>query len=167
VEDVDRLLRCTENLKHVTLLYALYGHGLRLNEILNFRLEDLLWDRNQIFVYKSKGNKDRYVNMSLEFKNILALYVHTYHPMYWLFEGQDQKNQYSATSVQQVVRKAAKMANIKQKVTPHILRHCFATHLMDNGVQLPYIQALLGHKDIKTTMIYTHVTVDLRKNRTI
>ncbi len=177
VEQVDRMLRSTENLKHVALLYALYGHGLRLSEILNLKLEDMLWDRNQIFVKNGKGNKDRYVNMSQEFKEVLKVYIHTYKPMYWLFEGQDQKNQYSETSVQQVVRNAARKAGIKQKVTPHTLRHCFATHLVDLGTQLPYVKELLGHADIKTTMIYTHITTSniskvispldvLRKNTT-
>lgn len=158
VQQVDATLRATENLKHIALLYALYGHGVRLNEVLSIRLDDLLWDRNQIFVQQGKGNKDRYVPMSQEFKSLMQLYIHTYKPQYWLFEGQDQKSQYSKRSVQQVVSQCAKKAGVPIKVTPHMLRHSYATHLLDVGTQLPYIKELLGHKDIKTTMIYTHVT---------
>ncbi|MBK8622344.1 MAG: tyrosine-type recombinase/integrase [Saprospiraceae bacterium] len=158
VQQVDATLRATENIKHIALLYALYGHGFRLNEVLNIRLYDLLWDRNQIFVHKGKGNKDRYIPMSQEFKSLMQLYIHTYKPQYWLFEGQDQKSQYSERSVQQVVSQSAKKAGVPIKVTPHMLRHSYATHLLDVGTQLPYIKELLGHKDIKTTMIYTHVT---------
>jgi site-specific recombinase XerD len=148
VQQVDAILRATENLKHIALLYALYGHGVRLNEVLSIRLDDLLWDRNQIFVHKGKGNKDRYVPMSQEFKSLMQLYIHTYKPQYWLFEGQDQKSQYSERSVQQVVSQCAKKAGVPMKVTPHMLRHSYATHLLDVGTQLPYIKELLGHKDI-------------------
>lgn len=158
IEEVDRLLRATQNLKHTTLLFALYGHGLRLNEVLHLRLEDLLWERNQLFVKAGKGKKDRYITMSQEFKHILTNYVHEYNPVYWLFEGQDRKSKYSERSVQEVVKQTAHRAGIKNRVTPHTLRHCYATHLVDTGTQLPYIKELLGHKDIKTTMIYTHIT---------
>lgn len=158
VQQVDGMLRCTNNLKHTALLYALYGHGMRLNELLSLRLDDLLWDRNQVFVHQGKGNKDRYVPMSQQFKAVMQIYIHEYKPQYWLFEGQDQKSQYSERSVQQVVKQAAIRAGISIRVTPHMLRHSYATHLLDVGTQLPYIKELLGHKDIKTTMIYTHVT---------
>jgi integrase/recombinase XerD len=121
-------------------------------------MEDIKWDRNQIFIAKGKGKKDRYVNLSQDFKNILAVYVHEYNPSHYLFEGQDKINQYSGRSIQNVVKKATSIAGITQKVSPHTLRHCFATHLLDAGTQLPYIKELLGHKDIKTTMIYTHIT---------
>jgi integrase/recombinase XerD len=158
VRQVDAMLRATQNLKHTALLYALYGHGVRLNELLSIRIDDLLWDRNQIFVHQGKGNKDRYVPMSQEFKSLMQLYIHEYKPQYWIFEGQDQKSQYSERSVQQMVKNAAKKAGISIKVSPHMLRHSYATHLVDMGTQLPYVKELLGHKDIKTTMIYTHVT---------
>jgi site-specific recombinase XerD len=158
LQQVDATLRATANLKHTTLLFALYGHGIRLNELVSLRVDDMLWDRNQIFVHLGKGSKDRYVPMSQEFKSILQIYIHEYKPQYWLIEGQDQKSQYSDRSVQQVVSQCAKKAGVPIKVTPHTLRHSYATHLLDAGTQLPYIKELLGHKDIKTTMIYTHVT---------
>jgi integrase/recombinase XerD len=158
VEQVDRLLRAMENRKHTTILYALYGHGIRLKELLNLKLADILWDRKQIFIKGGKGKKDRYVNLSEEFKQVMAMYVHEYMPKYYVFEGQDKESQYSDRSVQQIVKNAAKKANVPIRVTPHTLRHCYATHLVDVGTQLPYIKELLGHADIKTTMIYTHIT---------
>ena len=101
----------------------------------------------------------RYLRDNIHFMiHIFPLTLNTYMPQMWLFEGQDRLTQYSSRSVQNVVKNALKKAGIIKRVTPHTLRHCFATHLIDNGVQLPYIQALLGHKNIKTTMIYTHVT---------
>ena len=146
------------NTKHIVLLYVLYGSGLRLNESLSVRVEDMWWDRNQLIVRGGKGNKDRIVMLSQTLKQLLRKYFDEYMPQQWLFEGQDRMTQYSERSVQKVVKNAVNKAGITKKVSPHTLRHCFATHLLDSGVQLPYIQALLGHKDVKTTMIYTHVT---------
>jgi site-specific recombinase XerD len=91
-------------------------------------------------------------------KELLKDYFDSYQPQYWLFEGQDGKGPYSASSVQQIVKRLAKCAGITRRVTPHTLRHCFATHLLDKGVDCRYIQELLGHRDIKTTLIYTHVS---------
>lgn len=109
-------------------------------------------------------NNDRVVNLGHTLKQLLKVYFDQYQPQYWLFEGQDRIHQYSSRSVQKVVKNAVQKAGITKKISPHTLRHCFATHLLDNGVQLPYIQALLGHKDIKTTMIYTHVTTSSTAN---
>jgi integrase/recombinase XerD len=156
--EVDRILRALDNLKHTTILYTFYSSGIRLNEILSLRIEDMWWERNQIFVHKGKGGKDRVVPFSGILKELLRLYFDTYKPIYWLFEGQDQKLPYSDRSVQQVVKKAVKKSGINKKVTPHTIRHCFATHLLDGGTDVRYIQELLGHADIKTTLIYTHVT---------
>ncbi len=111
----------------------------------------------QTFIKAGKGKKDRVVTLSKTLKEILRLYIDYYKPGYWLFEGQDRKHKYSSSSLQKVVKKAVKDAGITKKVTPHTLRHCFATHLMDSGAGIRYIQELLGHKDIKTTLIDTQV----------
>jgi len=157
VGEIDRLLRATENVKHVTLLYTLYSSGLRLNEILSLQLTDMWWDRSQILV-RGKGGKERVVIMADVLKSMLILYYEKYKPEFWLFEGQNNNVQYSESSVRKVIKKCAVKANIGKRATTHTLRHCFATHMMDNGVGIRYIQELLGHKDIKTTLIYTHVT---------
>lgn len=158
VQEVDRLLSMTENTKHLAILYTLYGDGIRLGELLAVRIQDVLWDRNQIHIRSGKGKKDRYVNLAEAQKTILRKYFDEYMPQYWLFEGQDRQHAYTGRSVEQVVKNLARKANITRRVTPHTLRHCFATHNLDAGVSLPYIQKMLGHKDIKTTLIYTHVS---------
>ncbi|MBK9256564.1 MAG: tyrosine-type recombinase/integrase [Saprospiraceae bacterium] len=157
-QETNGILQSLANIKHVCILYVLYGCGVRLNELLSIQMNDLWWERNQIIIRNGKGDKDRVVMLSQTLKQLLRIYCDEYMPQQWLLEGQDRLSQYSERSVQKVVKSAIIKAGITKKVTPHTLRHCFATHLMDNGVQLPYIQALLGHKDIKTTMIYTHVT---------
>lgn len=158
IQEVDRMLRSLENLKHVTLLYALYSSGIRLQELLNIAINEIFWDRNQIMIKGGKNKKDRMVMLSHTLKEILIFYFDSYQPKYYLFEGQNGEGQYSARSVQQVVKQAAHKAGITRVVTPHVLRHCFATHMLDNGTDVRFIQELLGHKDIKTTLIYTHVT---------
>ncbi|MCB0649373.1 MAG: tyrosine-type recombinase/integrase [Saprospiraceae bacterium] len=158
IQEVDRMLRSLDNLKHITMLYALYSSGIRLQELLNITINDIFWERNQILVKGGKGKKDRMVMLSQVLKEVLVYYFDNYQPKYYLFEGQDGQSQYSARSVQQVVKLAANKASITRTVTPHVLRHCFATHMLDNGTDVRYIQELLGHKDIKTTLIYTHVT---------
>ncbi len=156
--EVDRILRALDNLKHTTILYTFYSSGIRLGEILQLRVEDMWWERDQIFIKNGKGRKDRVVPFSGILKDLLKLYFDNYKPIYWLFEGQDGKLPYSERSIQNVVKMAVKKAAIHKKVTPHTMRHCFATHLLDGGTDVRYIQELLGHSDIKTTLIYTHVT---------
>jgi integrase/recombinase XerD len=156
--EVDRILRAMENVKHATILYTFYSSGIRLAEILNLRVEDMWWERGQIFIKNGKGDKDRVVPFSGVLKDILKLYFDQFKPIYWLFEGQDKKLPYSERSVQKVVKSAAKKAAIHKRITPHSFRHSYATHLLDGGTDIRYIQELLGHSDIKTTLIYTHVT---------
>lgn len=157
VGQIDRLLRATPNLKHTTILYTLYSSGLRLNEILSLQLQDIWWEREQILV-RGKGDKQRVVPLADTLKKLLIKYYEEYKPEYWLFEGQNDNVQYSSSSVRKVIKKCAIKGNISRIVTTHTIRHCYATHLMDAGVGIRYIQELLGHKDIKTTLIYTHVT---------
>ena len=160
LDEVDRLFRSVDNLKHVAILYTIYSSGLRLNELLSLKLSDIYWDRNQIIIRGGKGKKDRSVMLSARLKDLLIFYFDQYQPKHWLFEGQQEDHPYSSRSVQQIVTRAARKARINRRVTPHTLRHCFATHLLDNGTDVRYIQELLGHKDIKTTLIYTHVTTN-------
>ena len=158
VREVDRLLSATDNIKHLAILYTLYSAGLRLHEVIQLRIADLHWDRHQLHVHCGKGKKDRMVMLSHTLKALLGQYFDLYQPRYWLFEGQGAAGPYSSRSIQAIVKGAAKKAGISRKVTPHTLRHCFATHLLDQGTDIRYIQELLGHKDIKTTLIYTHIT---------
>jgi len=158
ITEVERMLRSIRNLKHLSILYTIYGGGLRLNEIINLRVQDIHWERNQLLIHKGKGRKDRMVMLSSSLKELLERYFEDYKPQYWLFEGKDGNTNYNSRSVQAIVKKAAKKAGISRKVSPHTLRHCFATHLLDHGTDVRYIQELLGHRDIKTTLIYTHVT---------
>ncbi|MEE9439007.1 MAG: site-specific tyrosine recombinase/integron integrase, partial [Saprospiraceae bacterium] len=158
VQEIDKLLRSVDNLKHVAIVYMLYSTGVRLAEILAIRVNDVLWDRNQIHIRNGKGNKDRMVMLSQVMKEVLERYFDDYKPEYWVFEGQKNETQYSTSSVQKIIKSASKSAGISRTVTPHVLRHCFATHLLDTGTDVRFIQELLGHKDIKTTLLYTHVT---------
>ncbi|MBK9735631.1 MAG: tyrosine-type recombinase/integrase [Saprospiraceae bacterium] len=162
--EVNHILQNVSNVKHIAMLFILYGCGVRLNELLSLKVDDVWWDRNQVVIRNGKGNKDRVVMLSQTLKQLLRKYFDAHMPQQWLFEGQDRKTQYSERSVQKVVSQAVKKAGITKRVGPHTLRHCFATHLLDSGVQLPYIQNLLGHKDVKTTMIYTHVTTQSLTN---
>ncbi len=158
ITEVDRMFRSLENIKHVAIVYTIYSAGLRREELIRLRLQDIIWERNQIHIVRSKNKKDRYVMLSQTLKDVLYKYINEYKPIYWLFEGMDKKSPYSSSSTLKIVKRAAKKAGITRKVTTHTLRHCFATHLLDFGTDVRFIKELLGHKDIKTTLIYTHVT---------
>jgi len=132
--------------------------GLRLGELLALELKDIHWEKNQFMIRGAKGKKDRSVMLSQTLKEVLRHYFDQYQPRVRLFEGQDGSSPYSARSVQQTMLRAANKAGIQKRVSPHVLRHCIATHLLDHGTDVRYIQELLGHKDIRTTLIYTHVT---------
>jgi integrase/recombinase XerD len=155
--EVIRLLEAVPNLKHRRILTLIYSAGLRLSELTNILLKDINYDRRQVFVECGKGHKDRYTLLSENFLETLQAYLKEYQPKHWLFEGQDG-GQYSNRSVQAILRRAVTASGINPRTTVHTLRHSFATHLLEQGVDLRYIQDLLGHSSSKTTEIYTHVT---------
>lgn len=156
-EEVRKLIAKVENIKHRCIIKLLYGSGLRLSELLHLRVSDIDSKSMIIHIRKSKGNKDRVVMLSNSLLQELRIYFKKYKPNDFLFEGQTG-GIYSAKSVQMVVKKAASKAGIKKQVTPHTLRHSFATHLLESGTDVRFIQELLGHNSIKTTEIYTHIT---------
>jgi site-specific recombinase XerD len=148
----------TVNLKHRCILITIYSGGLRRSELINLRPEDIDSERKLIKIRDSKGKKDRYTILSDKLLFLLREYHNRYRPVNWLFEGQSG-NRYSASSIENIFRAAVKKAGIGKYVTPHSLRHSFATHLLEQGINLRYIQEILGHNSSKTTEIYTHVAM--------
>lgn len=155
--EVERLLNTLLNIKHKAMLTLCYSAGLRVGELLRLKESDIDSDRMVIHIRQSKGAKDRYVPLAEGALDLLRMYYRHYRPKNFLFEG-DQGGEYSRTSIQVVFRRAVKKAGIQKRVTLHTLRHSYATHLLESGVNLRYIQELLGHSNPKTTQIYTHVS---------
>lgn len=140
------------------MLSLIYACGLRRSELLNLRQQDILTDRHLLHIKQSKGKKDRIVPLSSNLLPLLHEYINLYVPRKWLFEGQRPGDQYSATSLQAVLKQALVSSGINKPVTLHWLRHSYATHLLESGTDLRYIQELLGHNSSRTTEIYTHVS---------
>ena len=157
--EVQQIIENTNNIKHKCIVSLLYSAGLRRSELLNLKLEDIDSKRMVIIVKNGKGNKDRLTILSQALLEDLRLYYKVFKPKVYLFEGIKGK-QYSHTSVLKIIKKAAKKANIKKNITPHMLRHSFATHLLENGTDLRYIQVLLGHSSSRTTEVYTQVAIN-------
>lgn len=160
-EKIKEMIELTENLKHKLIIKLLYSSGLRLQELIDLKRNDLDFERNLINVRKGKGKKDRVTLISESLKlDLLKYYSENNFKTEYVFEGRSGK--YTKKSVQKVLEQAGKRIGIK--VTPHMIRHSFATHLLDEGIDIRYIQKLLGHSDLKTTEIYTYVsTKDLSK----
>ena len=156
-DEVIAIIQATKNLKHRAIITLLYSAGLRIGELLNLRLSDIDLERKQIFIRDSKGRKDRYVFLAESFIPLLSNYLSTYRPSLWFVEG-TKKKQYSPSSIRSFLKESCKLAGITKRVTPHTFRHSFATHLLEDGVDIRYIQELLGHNKPETTMIYTHIT---------
>lgn len=157
IAEVQSILKSTSNLKHKTMLTTMYSSGLRVGELLNLKIGDIDSQSMRIWVKEGKGVKDRISILSPLLLDLLRAYFRQYRPKDYLFEGPGEKP-YSASSVRRILTRAVQKAGIKKTVKTHTLRHSFATHLLENGTNLRYIQALLGHTSAKTTEIYTHVT---------
>ena len=157
VKEVQRLFSVTTNLKHKCLLMVIYSAGLRISEALALTIKDIDKDRKQIIVRDAKGQKDRITLLSASILPFLREYYKLYQPHKYLFEG-EKGLKYSESSAQNILKSACKKASIQKKVTLHTLRHSFATHLLESGADLRYIQVLLGHSSSRTTEIYTHVS---------
>jgi integrase/recombinase XerD len=155
-DEVKRILKATPNLKHRTILTVIYSAGLRISEAVNLKIKDIDSQRMQIRVEQSKGKKDRYTILSKKTLELLREYFKKYRPTEYLFEG--MSGQYSKRSIQAFYQRSVESAGILKEVTVHTLRHSFATHMLENGTDIRYIQVLLGHASSKTTEIYTHVT---------
>ena len=158
-EEILAIIENTNNIKHRCIVELLYGSGLRRNELLNLKITDVDSKRMLIRVQGGKGRKDRLTLLSKSALEDLRIYYKEWKPRNYLFEGR-KASRYGAESVLNIVKKAAARAKIPQTVTPHVLRHSFATHLLESGVDLRRIQVLLGHGSSKTTEIYTHVATN-------
>ncbi len=161
-EEIVALFKAVTNVKYRAILMTIYSAGLRISELINLRIKDIDSERMQIRVEQSKGKKDRYTLLSNRTLLILREYIKKERPHYYLFEGQESNAvkpmKYSTTSISAILKAAVSKTTIKKKITVHTLRHSFATHLLERGTDIRYIQSLLGHESPKTTQIYTHIT---------
>ncbi len=163
-EEVKAILNAHKNIKHRMMLSLIYSCGLRRSELLNLKPNDIDSKRNLIMIKQSKGRKDRIVQLSEKILAMLRLYYQLERPKVWLFEGQQPGEQYSEKSLESVLKQALAKAKIKKPVSLHWLRHSYATHLLEAGTDLRFIQELLGHSSSKTTEIYTHVSTKSIQN---
>ena len=157
-EEVKAILSAHTNLKHKVMLSMIYSCGLRRSELLNLKPNDIDSKRNVVIIRQSKGKKDRITPLSPKILEMLRNYYIEFKPKTWLFEGQSNGKQYSEQSLQSILKQALQKTKITKPVTLHWLRHSYATHLLESGTDLRYIQELLGHNSSKTTEIYTYVS---------
>lgn len=163
-QEVARLFHAVNNLKYRTALMTTYAAGLRGGEVTQLKVTDIDSDRMCIRVEQGKGRKDRYVMLSPKLLHHLRQYWKEYKPPDWLFTGQ-RGGHLPISTLQAVCKAARKDARIKKPITPHTLRHSFATHLLEAGTDIRTIQLLLGHRSLNSTMVYTHVAQKIHKTR--
>ena len=156
------MFAAVSNLKHKAILFTAYSGGLRVSEVVNLRVQDIDSARMQIFIKRAKGKKDRVVNLSVLLLDVLRQYarLHNITGDRHLFTAPDGQSPYSERSAQKIFQQAKYQAGIKKDVSFHSLRHSFATHLLEKGIDVKYIKELLGHFDIRTTERYLHVSKD-------
>lgn len=157
VEEMQRLIFSCSNLKHKTILCLMYSTGIRIGEVISLKIENIDSSRMIINIIDAKGGKDRQVTLDPLLLELLRYYYKQYKPNTYLFNGQNSL-QYSQRSIAQFIQTYADKAGLKKRVYPHLIRHCYATHLHEAGTDLSIIQKLLGHGDIKTTQIYSHIS---------
>jgi len=156
LSEIKRMIAVTQNIKHKCIISLLYSSGMRRGELVNLEIRDIDSDRMVIHIRSAKGNKDRITSLSKASLVLLREYFLEWRPRTYLFEG-ETGGKYGASSLNKIIKRAAKYAKIRKPVTCHILRHSFATHLLENGTNLRTIQELLGHNSPSTTQIYTRV----------
>jgi site-specific recombinase XerD len=157
-EEVESILSATKNLKHRAILMTIYSAGLRIGEVTRLKVSDIDSGRMMIRVNEGKGLKDRYTLLGERNLEMLRRYWKAYRPPEWLFPGRNGSGPVSTSAIQRVFKTSLEKAGIKKKASVHTLRHCFATHLLESGTDLYYIQRLLGHKSAGTTSVYLHIT---------
>ena len=155
-KELQNILTGIGNIKHKCILSLIFSAGLRRNELLNLKLRDIDFERRTVFIHKGKGSKDRISILAETTFKYIQDYLDIYHPKNWLFEGQ-KGGQYSAESIWKIFERIKKQLGITKKGSVHLLRHTFATQLLESGTDIRYIQKLLGHSSLRTTEIYTHI----------
>jgi site-specific recombinase XerD len=157
-EEISEILLSVTNLKHRAILMLTYSAGMRVSEVVGLKVENIDRQRKLIHIHGAKGRKDRYTILSEVAMKTLTTYLRRYRPSKWLFPGADPRKHITVRTAQVIFKQACMTAEVQKNVSIHSLRHSFATHLLESGVDLRYIQELLGHKNSKTTEIYTHVS---------
>lgn len=152
-----RLFDALKNLKHRAILMTLYAAGLRVSEVVHLRISDIDSQRMMLFVHHGKGRKDRYVTLSHRLLGVLREYWKLERPGYWIFPGPDDRRPLTRASVHKFFKKAVRKTGLIKPITVHGIRHSYATHLLESGVDIRKIQLLLGHRSLRSTQIYTHV----------
>jgi len=163
-ETVRKMLQCTSNLKHKTALTLIYALGLRRGELLNIKLIDLSSHRHTLLVRNAKGRKDRVLPVPKKVMHLIITYYRAYKPEVYLFESDQAGKPYSASSLRNIFHRNLSKVIKNHNFTLHCLRHSFATHLLEGGTDIRFIQEILGHKSSRTTEIYTHVSAKSLRN---